>query len=406
MKRLYKYHRKIALPRLLAAWVATGMALAGCVEEYWPGLGEKYEAVLVVDGRITDQPGPYEVRLSLSTSMDKPEFRPLTGYQVSILDDAGHTEMLTDRMDGSYVTDAQGLQGVPGRSYKLRVISPAGHTYESGFEEMQEPLGVDTVWAEFETREDLAYDHLLEGYRFRVTTEVATRDSVYLLWKLTGTYQYHANHYIKYYYDGEMHPFPRYDSLYMCWRTYPVHEIFTHHTLNLSEPVLRGYPLHYVNTEDKKLSIRYSLYTEQYVISRQAHEYWKNLEEQGSDLGSLYAVMPFQVRGNVRNVNDPEELVLGYFLTAPVTGHRMFVKRPWWARFHYATECAMIKDFAHQLWLWRNKWPLYLAAEYSEYGQAPALPVSQECVDCTKSGGSIVKPDFWIDSQPWEKTQR
>jgi hypothetical protein len=376
------------------------------VEEYWPTMGEKYDEVMVVDGGITDGPGPYEVKLSLSTNMEKPEFRPLTGYEVMILDDAGNEEMLTDMKNGSYLSDEEGMQGIPGRSYRLRIISPEGEIYESGFEKMEQPVGIDSVWAEFETREDLSYDHLLEGYRFRISTKPAAKDSVYFLWVLEGTYQYHANHFIKYYYDGMMHPFPRYDSLYMCWRTYSVREIFTHHTLNMAQPVLRAYPLNYVNTENKKLSIRYSLYTQQHVISKQAYEYWKNLRDQGSEMGSLYTVMPFQVRGNIRNINDPDELVLGYFMTASVTDYRMFVRSPWWAKFHYATECAMIKDFSHQLWLWRNYWPLYLAAEYSEYGQAPALPVSQECVDCTKSGGTIIKPDFWIDLQPGEKSER
>jgi hypothetical protein len=371
---------------------------AGCVDEYWPDLGSEYQEVLVVEGAITNLPGPYTVRLSLSTSLEWPQYRPVTGYEVKILDDLGTIETLTDHNDGSYTSTNDGIRGIPGRRYKIILTSPEGNIYESNFEKLEEPVGIDTLWAEYETQENLAYDHLLEGYRFFVTTQPASKDSVYFLWNLEGTYQYRANHFIHYVFDGELRTFAYWDSLNVCWQTYQVPEIFSFNTLQVSEPFLAGYPLHYVNTEDKKLSIRYSLRAEQWVITKEAHEYWKNLREQAESLGSLHPVQPFQVRGNVRNVNDPEELVLGFFMAGAVTDYRIFVNRPTYAKFYYLQECALITEgYMYMLWLMIDHWPVYLAAVFGEYGHSPALPTDQECVDCTKSGGSIVKPEFWID---------
>lgn len=383
---------------MLAGLLLSGLCLAGCMEEYWPELGERYDKVLVVDGSITNLPGPYMVRLSLSTGLENPTFETLTGYTVIISDDAGNSEELHSAIPGIYQTSPGGIQGVPGRSYTITITSPNGKIYSSSPEKLEEPVEVDTIRAEYETQENLDYDHLLEGYRFYITTAPADRDTVFFLWRLKGTYQYNANHYIKYIFDGELRPFTQFDSLRTCWATYQIPEIFTQNTAHVSTPFLANYPLHFVNTEDKKLSVRYSLLAEQYVISARAHEYWDNLREQSAELGSLYTVQPFQVRGNIENINDPDELVLGYFMAASVTDYRIFVDRPWYARFHYLTECFMIKgDISYKLWSMIAHWPVYLTATYTEYGQNPALPVSQECVDCTKSGGTIIKPEFWID---------
>lgn len=376
-----------------------GVLLAGCVEEYWPELGSKYEEVLVVDGMITSLPGPYIIKLSMSTSLERPEFKPVAGYSVIIMDDAGNTEELYDMNSGIYRTSLNGIQGIPGRSYKISITSPNGNIYESSYEKMEQPVAIDTMWAEYEVQESLSYDHNLEGYRFYISTKPAQKDTVYFLWKLDGTYQYAANHYIKYVFDGELKQFGHYDSLQTCWATYRVPEIFTHHTGLVSQPYLSAYPLHYVNTEDKKLSIRYSLLAEQLVISRSAHEYWKNVKKQNTEQGSLYANQPFQIQGNISNISDPDELVLGFFTIASIENYRIFVNRPWYAKFYYLRECFLItEDLSYQLWLMIDHWPVYLTAVYGEYGQSPALPVNQECVDCTKSGGTIVKPDFWIDN--------
>ncbi len=373
--------------------------VGSCVEEYWPELGVKYEDILVVDGQITNEPGPYNIFLSSSTNLEVPSLKPLAGYTITLSDNHGNSEILSDLGNGEYTTSEDGIQGIPGRSYKINIISPEGKSYASTLEKLKAPVGIDTVYVQYETMEDLDYPYNLEGYRFYLSSKPSPHDTTYFLWRLTGTYKYNANHFIKYIYDGNMNFFTPYDSLHTCWLTYKIPEIFTYSLSNLSEPVVIGFPLHFVNTEDKKLSIRYSLLSRQYVISQQAYTYWEHLHEQMTNMGSMYSVLPFQVVGNIKCLDYPEELVLGYFMAASVTENRMFANRPWYADFHYPTECDLItEDLTTMLWLWRNQWPLYLAATYNGVGQSPALPPSQECVDCTESGGTIIKPEFWTDN--------
>ena len=78
--------------------------------------GKRY----VIEGNITDQPGPYTVTISQSTAFDVPyAFQGVGGATVTIRDDAGNSEILQEVEKGVYKTST--LSGVEGRTYDLRI---------------------------------------------------------------------------------------------------------------------------------------------------------------------------------------------------------------------------------------------------------------------------------------------
>jgi hypothetical protein len=80
------------------------------------------EARIVIEGNVTDQPGPYVVSLTKSVSFSDPNVFPaVTGALVTISDNAGNTEILTETEAGSY--KSTNLKGVPGRNYFLKVVA-------------------------------------------------------------------------------------------------------------------------------------------------------------------------------------------------------------------------------------------------------------------------------------------
>jgi hypothetical protein len=80
------------------------------------------EPRIVIEGNVTDQPGPYQVKLTKSVSFSDPNVFPtVTGAQVTISDNAGNVETLTETEAGTYKTT--NLQGVPGRNYFLKVVA-------------------------------------------------------------------------------------------------------------------------------------------------------------------------------------------------------------------------------------------------------------------------------------------
>ena len=96
----------------------------------------------------------------------------------------------------------------------------------------------------------------------------------------------------------------------------------------MTTPKIDRYALHYINTQTRQLSVRYSLLVKQYTIGKEAYVFWNGLEEQNSDQESLYTSQPYQINGNVKNIDNNTEPVLGYFLVAGVSEKRIFVDRP------------------------------------------------------------------------------
>ena len=75
----------------------------------------------VIEGNITDQPGPYLVRIFETTAFyDSNSFKGITGAMVQVSDGRGNKELLVDSGGGNYYT--RHLQGLPGNTYTLNIL--------------------------------------------------------------------------------------------------------------------------------------------------------------------------------------------------------------------------------------------------------------------------------------------
>jgi hypothetical protein len=136
----------------------------------------------------------------------------------------------------------------------------------------------------------------------------------------------------------------------------------------------------------------------QLSITQDAYNFWKSIEELTTESGSMFDLQPYQVRGNVKNINNDNEPVLGYFIVAGISEKRIFVDKPKELDFYYNDACNLITDeLSTILWSMQDSWPIKLAGKPTEYGVIPAWTADEGCVDCTKeySGSSIKEPTFW-----------
>lgn len=97
----------------------------------------------VVTGNITDQPGPYEVKITSSINFDQDNnFPAVSGAKVCITDQAaGLTDTLTEVAPGRYRTHV--LEGLPGHTYKLVVM--LGNEMFSSVSTMPKPVALDSL---------------------------------------------------------------------------------------------------------------------------------------------------------------------------------------------------------------------------------------------------------------------
>ena len=84
---------------------------------------------MVVRGEVSELSGPYVISLSqtVNFSLDN-VFPPVQGAIVTLADDVGNSETLTETSPGQYSTTA--MQGTIGRSYNL-TIAAGGQSYTS-----------------------------------------------------------------------------------------------------------------------------------------------------------------------------------------------------------------------------------------------------------------------------------
>lgn len=387
--------------KLILGFILLLSVLTGCIDKYWPDIEFKYDKMIVVDGMISNMPGPYTVTLSLSSSVNEPGFIPLSGYRVMIVDDQGEFELLAETENGVYQTLSDGIQGEIGRSYKLVIHSrDLINKYESRFELLRNPVEIDTVYPELEFHTDSDYEYNLTGYQFYVDTKRAENDTNFLLWRMDYTYQYEANYLARFIYDnGEMQTMQPSDSLLICWKTGKRKDIVTGKTEDLSEPILGRIPLSYITTDTKELSIRYSLLVKQHTLSYEAYHFWNQLEEFKEYTPWLFVKQPYPVKGNMECVTDENEIVLGYFMATGAVDKRVFVDRPLGVDWHYRTSCGLYtgEDLFYKLHIMHESWPLYLTKYFNGFNMVTALPDDQYCVDCRQSGGALTPPEFWIE---------
>lgn len=362
------------------------VSLVSCVEEFQPQLDES-DQLLVVDGKITNLEGPYTIKLSRSSGLDIHAIEPVAGASVIISEENGPSVSLTEIEPGTYQTEADGLQGEVGKSYKL-ALNIGGIQYETDYELLKKPTAINSVDARFEYQASYETPEDVPGLQFYVNTDNSTFKEDYFLWTLEGTYKYHASLLIYYVYDGSFREFDNHDTLNTCYRTYDIRGVYTASTSNLSAPQVLDKPLYFLPATDIRLSVRYSLFTSQYSISKDAYQFWHQVELQSNGGESLYTTQPYQIRGNVKNINNPDEPILGYFTVAGVTQNRIFMDQPPEVDI-VLEDCvpdpmALIAVFDSK----PEDWPIYLPK---------GGMVNEECVDCQLLGGKLEKPSFWLD---------
>lgn len=379
-----------------------------CVEKYWPDLKPVDSNVLVVDGTITNLPGPYTVKLSFTSSIDSIVHIPASNYSVIISDNLGNSEILQEINPGEYSTSLIGIQGVIGRQYKLELNSPSGQSYASGYEELLPSVDIESFYAKIESKPTLDNESSQIGYQFYIDTEESFNDSVYFLWKLEQTYEYHSDYTADYIMKAN-------DTLFrettieealgyaICWQTEKVTQIFTNNPSILSTSKITHFPLNYVNTNTRELSVRYSLLAKQFTIDKKAYHFRNSIEYINSNQGSMYTRQPYQIQGNIVNLDNQDKVVLGYFLVASVDEYRIFVNRLPKSYDYYYDICVPDNgDSARTENFWYKFDSLGILPDYDKlfhnYGMGfgTFLP-SLTCIDCNLKGGLNIKPDFWID---------
>ena len=370
------------------------MLLAGCVDPYAPEVDFDQES-LVVEALITDQAGWQVIYLSRSTPVNESGSHTETDAYVSISDDLGRTTEFIEQDPGAYHAWMSADELGTEMTYRLNIVTSDGEVYESEPEmfSSQSPA-IDHLYWEFETSGTSDRNEKVNGIRFYLDLEAEEDQGRNFRWELVETWEYNAAHPIHYYYDGILHEWPDSFSYHTCWYTGKIDQIYTASTRNAESNTITGFPLNYVSEGSPRLSTRYSLQVLQYSLNDEAYDFWERIKEQNQESGGIYERQPDHVSGNMYNMNDLEEYVLGFFNMCTVSETRVFVDSV--AGLEYPPVDCELEYIMHPAAVPPGMRIPFFLVSFNPLRVGPPYGVGTNlCFDCRNGGGTIFKPEFW-----------
>jgi hypothetical protein len=364
------------------------LLVISCVEPYEPPYSDADIGFLVVDGFLNSGDKSAEVRLSTAMPLDTTTTdNPVPHATVQLEDENGDVILLPEISNGLYRTFSDKFE--TGKKFRLRVFAKSKE-YISDEVELRASPSLDSVsWRGNE-----------KGVTVYVDSHDVAGSTRYYQWIYKETWEYIANKYSTFIFNketGEVRARTAPEQVFTCYSTETSTKVLVTTTSSNTLDVVNDFPLAFIPVGSVKVSRLYSIEVEQRALDEQAYTYWLNLQKTTENLGGLFDPLPNEVTGNMHNVRDDSERVLGYFSGGEIQKKRIFIYRgdlPTSLQVHSEGFCPEVLILISKLSDYIGS-DLYLIASVGRpvtigYTSAPAI-----CVDCRFAGGVLEKPSFW-----------
>jgi len=392
--------KKTYISTLVAAAVLA-LSAVSCIYPFTPD-PEDGSGALVIEGDILL--GDYTVvTLSHTSPVDAPEIAAdPPAAEVWVEDDSGKT------YDGVSDPGQKGVYNVDTRSastdrkYRLHVVRVSdGNEYVSDWGEAPAVPVIDS----------LSYNLDFDRSRLNVALSMHSQGGSFFKWKYVEKWEFHAlyNPELKYeppetsrwgtHGEGNMVKMTP-PGTYSCFGRDESSEIMIFSTEKQTDDRFVDLEFHPLAKDDAKISYIYHIDVYLEPLSEDAYKYWDNIKSNSEYNGNLFAPNPSELVGNIRCVQDPDELVMGYISVAALAHKDLFIRH---------SDARFYKDsvpYEEPVVVNRGEWYKYYYDGYLPftYYEIPG-DVSQtywakaRCVDCKRMARgkdvSYVRPDDW-----------
>ncbi|WP_167855463.1 DUF4249 domain-containing protein [Hymenobacter fodinae] len=352
--------------------------LSGCVDSFEPKVAAKDANILVVDGSINSE-GRTTIKLTRTTGL-APNASVLVERKarVYIEEQGGRQYPLTESQPGVYQSMALMLPRE--QLFRLHFTLASDQEYTSEYTPAQHTPAIDSV--SWKTNE--------QGVQIYVNAHDGAQQTRHYRWSYDETWEIKSR-YVSYLEYKNKELIFRKEDINHCWGSEFPTTITLANTLRLSRNVISEQPLILVPVSSSKLAIKYSILVRQYALSAGEYSYWEALRKNTENIGTLFDPLPTQLTGNVHNVADASEPVIGFVGAQSVSEKRIFIRREqlpnnWRVRTGYegcVVDTAKSADF-------------FASGEATPIGadKSGIYYSSTDCVDCRKRG-TTVRPSFW-----------
>lgn len=356
--------------------------LSACTEKFYPEI-ETELSILVIDGKITNQPGPYEIRLFNTVDLiDADTIKPEQDAIIVIYDDLGNSDTFLESAPGVYLSQDPSFQGQIGRSYWIEIVTSSGTRYESTPEKIQPEVTIESIYG--------INDHLLfsdgskiDAAKIQVDAKDPSNTSNYIRWEYIESWEWRNPYFL----PKTVNP------ANICYPKVNSSNVYVFNASNQNKKEFKGLNTSFITVEEVKLNYEYNIEVSLYSINQESFEFWQSIEAASQENGGLYSSVPANAKGNICacETNDP---VLGYFEASSVSiKSTSFSKQDFNLDFpDFPPECEII------IMRFRDGRPdesrFHIVDSYTEGVVNIFVVRRNHCYDCNFKY-SPNKPSFW-----------
>ncbi|MDB5149313.1 MAG: hypothetical protein JWQ57_3333, partial [Mucilaginibacter sp.] len=245
-----------------------------------------------------------------------------------------------------------------------------------------------------------------------VNTHDATSSTRYYRWSYEEAWRFHSKFQSSYIVDQTLKKVvqrPASEQNYYCFAGDLSSTIVIGSSAKLTQDVIYQAPVTTISPESEKIEMRYSILVKQYALTKEAYQFWENLKKNTEQLGSIFDAQPSQLTGNIHNLKNADEPVIGYISITNTQTKRVFIDnadlpREWTAKYPYDCEADSalffnphsMQDEVKLLIIDGNGIPIQ---EITKSGQTAGYTYSTlDCTDC-RVRGRVQAPPFWIEKK-------
>lgn len=331
-------------------WIVVAFfAVSACVDPVYFDAPPP-QNIVVVDGEINDDAGPYTVKIlrGMALDADTSKVDYVSGAQIVLHSDVGETEEFHEVAEGIYQTGGT-IRGTIGNSYYIDLRMPDGATFTSEPEKIMPAGEVTDIRFQFEPRIKKTTYGDLPADVFNIfidAVSAATNKTSYVRWRFRGTYKTGTNpEYHKTYLSG----FYYFKTPWPCsgWEVDPadgggiltrkrdctcctcyVKDYDSTPRLSDNELVSGG---EFNNVKVAEVPItratfyeKYRVEIEQMTITQKAFDFFKIIRAQKDGASNLFQPPPGQLRGNINAVNADYQ-VIGLFWATSIKRKAIYI---------------------------------------------------------------------------------
>ncbi len=273
---------------------------------------------VIISGQLSNLAGQSVVFVGITADIERLPY-PVSNAVIDLYAD--------DLLAGSYVEDQsntgkyilQDYEGVPGKTYRIHVTLPDGRTYESLPEKMPEDSGeVDSYYEIVKDEEFIDYEGILVRQpvvKIYANGVLPAPKNRFIRWTVEEVFILFGGP------SGPVTPPPCFvtqladpQSIVLLDRQFLTATQYPHQLVA-------------IRVVDYTFEFRHYFVTYQSALTREAFEYWRNVDILVSQSGSIFDTPPAVINGNISNTTDESERVFGYFEAAHQTLHRVLLTR-------------------------------------------------------------------------------